>query len=75
MPGSKAPHERKQEQERIMKEPIAARMYVSILVVMASQDLRAYFCFDIWPITKLLLICCELPAKQYNPVSEQRITC
>lgn len=46
----------------------------SILVVMASQwDLRAHFCFDIWPITKLLLICCELPAKEYNLVSEQSI--
>lgn len=46
----------------------------SILVVIASQwDLRVHSCFDIWPITKLLLICCELPTKQCNLVSEQRL--
>lgn len=65
----------KQNQGSIVKCLIAERMHFSILVVTASQwDLRAHFCFDIWPITKLLLIYCELPAKQYNLVSEQRIT-
>lgn len=58
----------------LCKRPDGWRMYFSILVVIASQwDLRAHFCFDIWPITKLLLICCELPAKVYNLVSEQSI--
>lgn len=71
----KAPHERKQNCEPIMKCPVAERTYFNILVViLASQwDFRAHFCFDIWPTTKLLLICCELPAKQYNLVWEQRI--
>lgn len=64
----KAPHERKQNYGSIMKCQIAEWMYLNMLVViLASQwDLRAHFCFDIWPITKLLLICCELPTKQYN---------
>lgn len=71
----KAPHERKQNYETIMKCPIAERMYFNILVVILASrwDLRAHFCFDIWPITKLLLICCVLPAKQYNLVWEQSI--
>lgn len=65
----KAPHEQKQNYGNLMKCLIAVQIYFNILVVIKSQwDLRAHFCFDIWPITKLLLICCELPAKQYNLV-------
>lgn len=71
----KPPDERKQNYETIMKCPIAERMYFNIVaVILASRwDLRAHFRFDIWPITKLLLICCALPAKQYHLVWEQRI--
>lgn len=55
--------------------PDCERMDFNILVVILASrwDLRAHFCFDIWPITKLLSICCVLPAKQYNLLCEQRI--